>query len=249
MQQVLAFESDLLEHEDLFEGSLVVERPVADLVAGATAEIDRVQAHGRCRRRGRERLHEAASWSRSHSARRARDRVRRRAVVGVNVFTTTEPIAAARRPRHGHPERRPRRRGGRGGRPWSAGGRARRGPRRGGARRAARRPPTTDTNLVPATLECARAGATTGEWAGALREVFGEYRAPTGVSGAVGRGRGRRGAHRRARGGPRVPATSSATGSASWSASRGSTGTATAPSRSRSARATPVSRSSTRASG
>ncbi len=42
------------------------------------------------------------------------------------------------------------------------------------------------TNLVPATLECARAGLTTGEWAGALREVFGEFRAPTGVSGSVG---------------------------------------------------------------
>ena len=44
---------------------------------------------------------------------------------------------------------------------------------------------TTD-NLVPATLAAARAGATTGEWAGTLREVFGEFRAPTGVSGAVG---------------------------------------------------------------
>ncbi|MDQ1721910.1 MAG: ethylmalonyl-CoA mutase, partial [Pseudonocardiales bacterium] len=44
----------------------------------------------------------------------------------------------------------------------------------------------TDANLMPATLRCARAGVTTGEWAGALREVFGEYRAPTGVSGAMG---------------------------------------------------------------
>jgi (2R)-ethylmalonyl-CoA mutase len=43
-----------------------------------------------------------------------------------------------------------------------------------------------ETNLLSATLECARAGVTTGEWAGALREVFGEYRAPTGVSGSVG---------------------------------------------------------------
>src|SRR5690606_662572 len=42
------------------------------------------------------------------------------------------------------------------------------------------------TNLMPATLAAARAGATTGEWAGTLREVFGEFRAPTGVSGAVG---------------------------------------------------------------
>jgi (2R)-ethylmalonyl-CoA mutase len=44
----------------------------------------------------------------------------------------------------------------------------------------------TTTNLMPATLAAARAGATTGEWAGTLREVFGEFRAPTGVSGAVG---------------------------------------------------------------
>src|SRR5690349_2681410 len=44
----------------------------------------------------------------------------------------------------------------------------------------------TETNLMPATLAAARAGATTGEWAGTLREVFGEFRAPTGVSGAVG---------------------------------------------------------------
>jgi (2R)-ethylmalonyl-CoA mutase len=48
----------------------------------------------------------------------------------------------------------------------------------------------TDANLMAATLECARAGVTTGEWAGALREVFGEFRAPTGVSGAVGAGAG-----------------------------------------------------------
>jgi (2R)-ethylmalonyl-CoA mutase len=46
----------------------------------------------------------------------------------------------------------------------------------------------TDANLMEATLECARAGVTTGEWAGALREVFGEYRAPTGVSGASAAG-------------------------------------------------------------
>jgi (2R)-ethylmalonyl-CoA mutase len=46
----------------------------------------------------------------------------------------------------------------------------------------------TETNLVPATLDCATAGVTTGEWAGALREVFGEYRAPTGVSAAAATG-------------------------------------------------------------
>ncbi len=46
----------------------------------------------------------------------------------------------------------------------------------------------TDANLMDATLQCAKAGVTTGEWAGALREVFGEYRAPTGVSGASAAG-------------------------------------------------------------
>jgi (2R)-ethylmalonyl-CoA mutase len=56
------------------------------------------------------------------------------------------------------------------------------------ALRALRDAAKTDDNLMPATLECARVGVTTGEWAGALREVFGEYRAPTGVSGAVASG-------------------------------------------------------------
>jgi (2R)-ethylmalonyl-CoA mutase len=51
-----------------------------------------------------------------------------------------------------------------------------------------RRVAGTDENLMDATLECARAGVTTGEWAGVLREVFGEYRAPTGVAAAAGGG-------------------------------------------------------------
>ncbi|HVV21505.1 MAG TPA: cobalamin-dependent protein, partial [Pseudonocardiaceae bacterium] len=51
-----------------------------------------------------------------------------------------------------------------------------------------RRDAGTDANLMEASLECARAGVTTGEWAGALREVFGEYRAPTGVSAAAAAG-------------------------------------------------------------
>jgi (2R)-ethylmalonyl-CoA mutase len=53
---------------------------------------------------------------------------------------------------------------------------------------ALREAASSDVNLMPATLECARAGVTTGEWAGVLREVFGEYRAPTGVSAASGGG-------------------------------------------------------------
>jgi (2R)-ethylmalonyl-CoA mutase len=51
-----------------------------------------------------------------------------------------------------------------------------------------RRVAASDENIMPATIDLAHAGGTTGEWAGVLREVFGEYRAPTGVSGAVGTG-------------------------------------------------------------
>ena len=54
----------------------------------------------------------------------------------------------------------------------------------GGAGRRCARSAATDANLMPSTLECVRVGVTTGEWAGVLREVFGEYRAPTGLSGA-----------------------------------------------------------------
>ena len=91
MQQVLAFESDLLEYDDLFEGSVVVERLVAELVAGAT-DGDRPRAgHGWRGRRRRERLHEVRSWSPSHAARRARIESGEEPVVGVNAFTTTEP--------------------------------------------------------------------------------------------------------------------------------------------------------------
>ena len=110
----------------------------------------------------------------------------------------------------------------------------------------------TDTNLMAATLAAARAGATTGEWAGTLREVFGEFRAPTGVTGAVGvASAGRRRAGRGPRAGAGRPARSWAAGGACacWSASPASTGTRTAPSRSPSGPATPASRSSTRASG
>ena len=107
----------------------------------------------------------------------------------------------------------------------------------------------TDANLMEATLVAARAGATTGEWAGTLREVFGEFRAPTGVSGAVGVAEAgqeltevreqvqadRRGARR--------------TAAAARRQARASTDTPTAPSRSPCAPATPASRWSTRASG
>ena len=105
-------------------------------------------------------------------------------------------------------------------------------------------------NLMAASLECARADVTTGEWAAALRDQFGEYRAPPGSPGPSASA-GPSPARRLAASAPpcRARVRTSARSCASSSASPGSTATATAPSRSPCEPATPASRSSTRASG
>ena len=90
LQQVLAFESDLLEYEDIFEGSNVIEAKVAQLVEDARAEIDRVQAMG-----GAIAAVESGYMKQelvsSHAARRARIENGEEIVVGVNRYETTEP--------------------------------------------------------------------------------------------------------------------------------------------------------------
>ncbi|UGQ15376.1 protein meaA [Yinghuangia sp. ASG 101] len=192
IQQVLAYESDLLEYDDIFAGSTVVERKVADLVAGAKEEMDRVQAMGGAVA-AIESGYMKSQLVASHAARRARIEAGDEIVVGVNKFDTTEPnpliadldtaiqtvdpaveSAAAEAVRA-----------------WRAGrDQAAADAALDRLRVDARAWKATGTNaavnLMPATLECVRAGVTTGEWAGALREEFGEYRAPTGVSGVVG---------------------------------------------------------------
>jgi (2R)-ethylmalonyl-CoA mutase len=184
LQQVLAFESDLLEYEDLFDGSYVVAAKVTELVEGARREIDRVQAMGGAIAAVESGYMKQALVS-SHAVRRGRIEAGTDTVVGVNAFTQTEPSpltadldAAVQAP---DPEA-------------EASAlqsleewRAQRDA--GEVERALLRllqDAKSGTNLMPATLAAVRAGATTGEWAGALREVFGEFRAPTGVSGAVG---------------------------------------------------------------
>ena len=184
LQQVLAFESDLLEYEDIFEGSHVIEAKVAELVEGAKAEIERVQDMGGAIAAVESGYMKEALVS-AHAARRGRIESGEEVIVGVNRFETTEPspltadldgaimaadpaaeqsaldsVAAwkAQRDEAAVTE----------------------------ALAALTADAKTDANLMRATLAAARAGATTGEWAGALREVFGEFRAPTGVSGAVG---------------------------------------------------------------
>ena len=193
IQQVLAYESDLLEYDDLFEGSTVVAAKVAELVEGARAEIDRVQAMGGAVP-AVEGGYMKSELVASHSRRRQRIELGEDVVVGVNAFETTEPnpltadldaaiqsvdpgveaaavaaVRAWRDERDADPARR---------------------ERAASALARLKADATSDVNLMAATLECARAGLTTGEWAGALREVFGEFRAPTGVSGSVGVGAG-----------------------------------------------------------
>jgi (2R)-ethylmalonyl-CoA mutase len=181
MQQVLAFETDLLEHEDLFDGSVVVERRTSELRDAAWAELQDVLALGGA--------FEAVDELKGRLVRSMAERTRRiesgdLTVVGVNAFTETaeSPLGGADNILTVDPaveaelvadvEQ------------WRAG-------RDAAAVAAAlaelRRAAEGDDNLMIATIALARAGGTTGEWAGTLREVFGEYRAPTGVSAAVGR--------------------------------------------------------------
>jgi ethylmalonyl-CoA mutase len=184
LQQVLAFESDLLEYDDLFEGSHVVEAKVTELVAGAKQEMDRVQAMGGAIAAVESGYMKEELVS-SHAARRARIETGEEVVVGVNRFESTEPspltadLDAAIQSADPAAEQAAIENL----RAWKA-ERDEAGVAEALARLAA--DAKTDNNLMPATLAAARAGATTGEWAATLREVFGEFRAPTGVSGAVG---------------------------------------------------------------
>ncbi|MDX3860037.1 protein meaA [Streptomyces europaeiscabiei] len=187
IQQVLAHESDLLEYEDIFEGSHVIEAKVTQLVEASFAEIERIQEMGGAMAAVESGYLKSQLVS-SHAERRARIESGQEKIVGVNVFESTEPnpltadLDAAiqtvdpavearvikslqnwRDTRYQPPFNHPR--------PCKALDRLKEAAKGTG-------------NLMDATLECARAGVTTGEWSGALREVFGEFRAPTGVSSA-----------------------------------------------------------------
>jgi (2R)-ethylmalonyl-CoA mutase len=184
LQQVLAFESDLLEHDDIFDGSQVIEAKVAELVEGARAEMDRVQALGGAIAAVESGYMKEQLVS-SHAARRARIESGEEKVVGVNVYETTEPspLTADLDAAIQAPDPAAEAAAIESVRAWKA-ERDESAVTEALARLAA--DAKTDANLMAATLAAARAGATTGEWAGTLREVFGEFRAPTGVSGAVG---------------------------------------------------------------
>ncbi|HET6654255.1 MAG TPA: protein meaA [Nocardioides sp.] len=184
LQQVLAFESDLLEYDDIFDGSRVIEAKVAELVGEARAEIDRVQAMGGAIAAVESGYMKQALVT-SHAARRARIESGEEKVVGVNCFESTDesPLTADLDTAVQVADPQAERAATEVVKQWRE-QRDQAAVDRALERLAA--DAKTDVNLMEATLAAARAGATTGEWAGTLREVFGEFRAPTGVSGAVG---------------------------------------------------------------
>ncbi|HSZ70957.1 MAG TPA: protein meaA [Solirubrobacteraceae bacterium] len=178
IQQVLAYETDILEYPDIFEGSKVMEGLVAELLEGARAEIAVVAEHGGAV--------EAVPYMKGALVDSHRERIRRieageQIVVGQNRYTETEispltadaeggilvvdhaveaaQIEAVRRWRSTREE----------------------AAVDAALAELARVARAEDENLMPPTIAAARAGATTGEWSRTLREVFGSYRAPTGV--------------------------------------------------------------------
>ncbi len=182
IQQILAYETDLLEYPDIFEGSRVMEALVAELVEGARREMAVVAERGGAV--------EAVPYMKAKLVESHRERMRRietgeLKVVGLNCFTEAEPsplqqdqdggilrvdpeveeqaVAAVRE--------------------WRSRRQQDAVERALEALREAAADPAR--NIMEPSLEAARVGATTGEWAQALRDVFGEYRAPTGVADAA----------------------------------------------------------------
>ena len=181
IQQVLAYETDLLEYPDLFEGSKVMDGLVAEMLEGARAEMARVAEQGGAV--------EAVPYMKAALVESNRERIGRiesgeQVLVGVNRYTDTAPSPltddaeggilvvdhAVEEEQKAALEQ------------W----RAQRDQAAVDAALAElARVADTDENIMDATIAAARAGATTGEWAGALRETFGSYRAPTGIGEAA----------------------------------------------------------------
>ena len=181
MQQVLAFESDLLEYEDIFDGSKVIEARTAELRDAAWAEFEEVLSLGGAfnsvdELKGR--------LVRSMATRTRRIEGGEQVVVGVNSYTESEdsPLAVPGNILVVDPAVE---------NEMIADVAAWRSSRDNARVQAAlarvRAAAESDENIMEVSIELAEAGGTTGEWSAVLREVFGEFRAPTGVGAAVGR--------------------------------------------------------------
>ncbi len=177
MQQILAFETDLLEYEDLFDGSHVIEKKTNDLSAQARAELARIDDMGGAV--------DAVGYMKESLVGAHIDRVRGiesgdLKVIGVNAFTQTEdsPLGAGNDaietvdPMVERQQVEALRK-------WRA---DRDAGRVEAALTALKDAASSGANIMEPSIEAAKAGATSGEWGGTLREVFGEYRGPTGVA-------------------------------------------------------------------
>ena len=185
IQQVLAFETDLLEYPDIFEGSTVMDGLVAELIEGAREEMSVVADQGGAV--------EAVAYMKARLVESHRERIARIErgeikVIGQNCFTETEdsPLTAGADGGILTPDPQVERERREALEAWKA-ERDDAAVKRALADLAAAAADES-RNIMPATIAAAKAGATTGEWAGTLREVFGDYRAPTGVSGAAAGG-------------------------------------------------------------
>ena len=179
LQQIGALETDMLEYDDIFDGSHVIEEKTSVLIAQIRAEIARIEEIGGAASQSaleymKERL------VRSNAARIEAIETAEEVRVGVNAYPETEssPLtagngnfvvvdASAERDQIGRLQA------------WRA---ARDAKKVAETLAALERAAKEDMNIVPPSIDCAKAGVTTGEWSGALRRIFGEYRAPTGVA-------------------------------------------------------------------
>jgi (2R)-ethylmalonyl-CoA mutase len=181
IQQVLALETDLLEYPDIFEGSKVMDGLVAELTEGARAEMAVVEEHGGAVNAV---PYMKARLVESHRERVARIEAGEQKVVGQNSYTETEdsPLTAGADGGILTPDPEVERERVEALAKWKA-------ERDEDAVKAAleelaKAAADESVNIMPATIAAAKAGATTGEWAATMRDVFGPYRAPTGVDGA-----------------------------------------------------------------
>ncbi len=177
MQQILAYETDLLEYDDLFDENPAVERKVAALKEGARAELDTLDSMGGAI--------EAIEYMKSRLVEANAERISKieageTVVVGVNKWTTGEPSPLT---------------AGDGGimkadpeaeadqiarlKAWRE---SRNEPAVQAALKELREAAASGANVMPASIKAAKAGATTGEWGDVVRAAFGQYRGPTGVS-------------------------------------------------------------------
>ena len=182
MQQILAYETDLLDYGDIFDGSAEITRKVDDLKRRAKEELKRIEETGGAVAAvdtGYMKQQLVESNTRRLEAIERGDQI----VVGVNKYLESEPspladsadaiLTVSESAERGQIE---------GLKAWRE---ARDKTAVAAALKELKRAATSGSNIMPASIACAKAGVTTGEWGWTLREAFGEYRAPTGVGRAM----------------------------------------------------------------